>query len=809
MLKVIHICMAALLTLASFHRAAYGNSGSFTVTDSIKMVRFGGAYQEAEPQVSPDGKYAAVVTSKGLLASNQIESTLWVFDTEDVRRFLRQTSGTAKPPAPKQVAQLSATPGTLFLDNYVSIISNVQWLPDSRTVIFLGQGGDGKSYWHKLYKADIAAPALQAITSDQYDVNRAVASGDSIVFTQAASQPSTTKVPPGEAINSSATDVTGRSLMFILFHDSPQLGTNFDAFFDRYRALWVKSGSNTSMQVQLVNSVTGSPVHILNHFPDILSVSPDAKFAVILMAVENMPPSWGDYAGYFGATFKAGDPATTSQRNLLRPVEYGLVSLGTGSVTPLVSGPLGWSLGHSNANEVIWSRDSESLMVTNVFLPLDGVDQSERERRRQKPCVAVVIHAASGNFSCVAFSLASAHKKAGLKNASFGNTEQDVVLETWRANEKPITEEFHNENSKWALVPPGEEVYQSKVNHHPQDAISGGMSFEIRQALNEPPELWARENATGVNKRLWNPNLPLSTINLGEASIVHWTDNSGHQWVAGLVKPPSYSSEKRFPLVIQTHGFDEDEFMTDGAYSSMFSARALAASGIVVLQMPINKAHQTELSEIPDQIEGFASAIKYLSSVKLIDPARVGIIGFSRTCLHAEGALINRPGLFTAAAIGDGVDESYLSYLFYADPEQGSSQPEAEKMWGGRPFGSGLKKWFDRAPGFNLGKVKAPLLIQAFGRDSILGEWEIYSSLRNQRKPVDLLWVPDGQHILQQPLQRAASQQYNVDWFRFWLQGYEDPDQAKDRQYQRWEELCDMQNAEKYGRQTLCVATKR
>jgi len=33
-----------------------------------------------------------------------------------------------------------------------------------------------------------------------------------------------------------------------------------------------------------------------------------------------------------------------------------------------------------------------------------------------------------------------------------------------------------------------------------------------------------------------------------------------------------------------------------------------------------------------------------------------------------------------------------------------------------------------------------------------------------------------------------------VDWFRFWWQGYEDPDPAKAEQYKRWRELKKMQD---------------
>ena len=79
-----------------------------------------------------------------------------------------------------------------------------------------------------------------------------------------------------------------------------------------------------------------------------------------------------------------------------------------------------------------------------------------------------------------------------------------------------------------------------------------------------------------------------------------------------------------------------------------------------------------------------------------------------------------------------------------------------------------------------------PLQIQAIGPSSVLAEWEIYASLRQQHKPVDMMYIPGGQHILQKPLDRLASQQGAVDWFRFWLQSYDDGAAAKRAQYDRW-----------------------
>jgi hypothetical protein len=61
-----------------------------------------------------------------------------------------------------------------------------------------------------------------------------------------------------------------------------------------------------------------------------------------------------------------------------------------------------------------------------------------------------------------------------------------------------------------------------------------------------------------------------------------------------------------------------------------------------------------------------------------------------------------------------------------------------------------------------------------------------YAPLRYLRKPVDLVLLPTNEHVLSNPRMRMASQGGTVDWFRFWLQDYEDRDPAKAEQYERW-----------------------
>ena len=70
-----------------------------------------------------------------------------------------------------------------------------------------------------------------------------------------------------------------------------------------------------------------------------------------------------------------------------------------------------------------------------------------------------------------------------------------------------------------------------------------------------------------------------------------------------------------------------------------------------------------------------------------------------------------------------------------------------------------------------------------------LGGWQWFSGLSLLEKPVDLVWLPEGTHLLVKPRERLTSQQGNVDWFCFWLKGEEDSAPAKRAQYERWREL--------------------
>ena len=665
----------------------------------------------------------------------------------------------------------------------------MRWTPDSQSIYFLSEGSAGQ---RRLSKVDIKTRLVQGLTPSGRDVERYAFLHGIVVYTatRRASRVNIQDQVFTTSKDPASISVTGLPVESILF---PGVVASF---VPQHHELWViKNGRPT----QVPDASEGEQSD-LAHYWDVLSISPDGKYVIQLKPVRGVPASWDSYLPMKGLEnwkINHDDPHTTSPNNSTRPRQYVLIDLFNGKALPLIDAPFGETLGHFEATQAIWSKSGRRLLLTNTFLPLEKTDQIE-ESERLHPCAVAEVEMPSHKVDCIVYSrnaqIATAENQLPLRleDASFGTTESEVVLHfDWWQDRRSVTEWYRLIDGQWQLVrsTPDEEG----ENGQKTVAASGlgvSVSLNVRQSLNERPTLWASDITTGKSKMIWDPNPQLEKLALGEASVYRWKDSTGYEWTGGLLKPPGYAPGQRYPLVIQTHGFSEDEFLTDGQFTTGMAARPLAACGFVVLQIATNYTHTMELRESADNILGYESAIDQLASSGLIDSQRVGIIGFSRTSWYVESALVKDSERYAAASINDGVDQSYLQELLFYFNQEAS---EGRTIYGGDPFGEGLIKWAQLAPGFHLDKVHTPLMITAINKESILAEWELYSSLHRQHKPVDLIWIPNGQHILQKPAERVASQQRTVDWFRFWLQGYEDPDPAKKEQYERWRGLRKMQ----------------
>ena len=110
-----------------------------------------------------------------------------------------------------------------------------------------------------------------------------------------------------------------------------------------------------------------------------------------------------------------------------------------------------------------------------------------------------------------------------------------------------------------------------------------------------------------------------------------------------------------------------------------------------------------------------------------------------------------------------------------------------KELWGLGSPSETPARWHVLSPAYNLDKISAPTLFQMSEQEYMQATDYVIPMIR--KKMADLYVFPNEPHQKFQPKHKLAVYTRNVDWFRFWLQGYEDADPSKAAQYAHWRTL--------------------
>lgn len=736
-----------LCVLACSGNLTFGQHKPFTIAEELKVWLFQDV-EQPNPRFSPDGKYFALYAEHGRLDLNRPESLLRFYRSDEVADFVKHLDK-SQPPLPFWEIKLST-------DNEGPIIQDWRWLPDSSGVVFFQRinNGERRLMIAQLRTKKIEELAAGAKNIKEFDIR------DRRNFVYTAVDPIEIRkhqVQRDAERHAAAIVGTGRSLGELIMPDDPVI-------VRRHSPRVCLRAIVDSKQFEVKHD--GEPV-----VPDgDLALSPDGRSVVTILPVPDVPESWETlYPPPFASS---GDRIHSGH---LSAQQYVHIELRTGSVQSLTNAPTGGAAGWWTEGRPVWSNDGREILLPGTFL-------KTRANVPSRPCVAVV-DLASDTRTCVEVSKARTETsyEEGFHIVSSvyfvtGDKRRVGVNFSLPDGSRGSAEYRHMSDGNWQKVKA--DKVESKANRD-------GLEASIKQGINDPPLLVATDEKT--SRVLWDPNPQLKAIELGEASLYLWKDKRGRQFKGGLYKPVNHKAGERYPLVIQTHGydgFDESFFYPPGNdMPTAFAARALAAAGILVLQVDENCPFVTP-EEGPCAVSAYESGVNSLVSNGLVDPAKIGIIGFSRSCFYVMETLTASSLQIKAASITSGLMFDYWQSMFTS---------EGDSIMGASPFGTGLQQWLKLSPGFKLDKVNSPLMVVGEGPYSLLTMWAPYAGLHYLHKPVDLIMLNTDEHTLTNPAMRIASQGGSVDWFRFWLQNYEDPDPAKKEQYERWRGLRKMQ----------------
>ena len=740
-----------------------------TIEDAIQSARFVTDLNGNSVFFSPDSTQYAALTVKGDVARDRVELNVYAGSTASLaaaRPRLVRTLVTDALPLPGPMVDIYTGGPALVNPGRNPPV----WIGD-HAIAFLWAD---KASHNQIFKLDLQTDELTQLTNESLDVIGFMeTSSGAIVYDLKTPYPNASS----DELKMDGYSVKNPDADMLLAGMAD--GAGMLDFTMCSRVLLIPQGGGY-VRRSVANSAAKVDASALFWWGADIA-SPDGRRIILNVRVSEPPASWSGYTGRF-ATFLQGaleNPHGFAAYSAM--YQFYTLDLASGQSRLLWDAPEGqnpWSL-------VAWAPDSRHVFVGPTPLPLNkAADAGAREGY-----ALAIVDADTGGFQRVT---GDANAMARISSARW--LDRDRILVGLRHGDTYLVE---RRGDGWRLA---EKAYKAPPS--PKKSADAPVVLHVVEDMNDPPVLVGVDSHSGRQATLLDANPDFTRkFALGRVELIHWRDRSGRPWSGRLYYPAGYEPGSRYPLVIQTHGYENRATFSlygSGRASdpnlgpgwSVYLAQPLASYGIAVLQVGMADDELFEGSELESThraARGLADAARHLADIGLVDPTKVGIMGHSASGRMIEDALAFDEFPFAAAIADDDYEYTYGQNMELGwDPPQGTPAP----------FGAGLAEWLNCTPGFNAEHIRTPLQLEVtmgVGENStLMRSWDLFSRLRYLKKPVEYFVLPDirrGSHSVQNPRQVRIVQQRALDWWTFWLQGEEDADPNKALQYSDWRHL--------------------
>lgn len=740
---------------------AQGSTGP-SVRDIVEFKRIvqpvGADPLALRQQTSPNGTRAFIVTRRADVASDTNRYEIVMLDL-DPRRLSQK-----RPASPDVVFAFDAKFDSV--GGYPAL-AQVQWASD-QTLVFRAKFSDEI---FQVYRLDLPTRQVTQLTQAPMSITSFAMSADLKRLVYATPVPN----PPMKAGERSIV-VANQWARGVLYGQQPLKDQ-----ITKFRFFVEDAGSGTPPRP------LGEPFFLTNAGLPVANISPDGRWAILPQYERDRAQAWSrqyplleEATKVYGPALKrdplgyySGSSAFTARRMVAWRLDDGQVQTIVDAPDDALTG------GAQSRRDKVWQSSGKSLVLAGTHLPLSGGQTSTASH-------VIEYWPDSGVWTIVATLKGRLHSAVG--DGSRLEVVDDGTARQFR----------RAPGGGWAEVTPAPMVPASS------------WTLQVQQGLNEPPDVFAIGPGDQI-VRLTALNPQFDGTSWGAMSSYTWRDASGRPWQGGLLPPRDAMPGKRLPLVIQAYYYDPKNFYLDGpnaasqGFTSAYPGRAFVREGVLVLAMrywPLNGTNDSSPDENRTFNEGVRGAVNALVHEGRIDPARVGIIGFSATGAKVMNLITFSDLPVQAATLADGDSDTLFSYAItygYSDYTWGYK----EMANGGLPVRPALASWMARDPSMNTDCVRTALRIENYGVP-VTNYWDVYALMRRQYKPAELILIPGGSHGLSTPSERMISLQGNVDWFNFWLQGRrrETPSLATETaaslqaQYQAWDQMAVMKQAD-------------
>lgn len=304
-------------------------------------------------------------------------------------------------------------------------------------------------------------------------------------------------------------------------------------------------------------------------------------------------------------------------------------------------------------------------------------------------------------------------------------------------------------------------------------ALDQGSSGEFAVLVSEPhfpAEVFLYADGK-VERRSHVNDAVLASLRLGSVEEIRYASKDGTEIEAFVVKPPDFSSRRRYPGILRIHGGPQAQY----DFSFHFEAQLYASNGYVVV-MP-NPRGSTGYGQDfclaiwqawgePD-FDDVMGAVDYIVEKRWADPDKLAVTGWSYGGMLTNH-VITKTNRFKAAATGASATLYVVNF----------GHDQYQRWWRyelGLPWKPESRQLYDQLSPFNrVENVTTPTLILGGKEDwnvPIINSEQLFFALKLLGVPTELVVYPDEFHGIDTPTHAKDLYERYLVWFGRYLKG--------------------------------------
>lgn len=417
--------------------------------------------------------------------------------------------------------------------------------------------------------------------------------------------------------------------------------------------------------------------------------------------------------------------------------------------------------GDNAYGNVGWSKNDNELILYDQYdlwaIKADGSSFSRLTHGREKQIAFRIAIRSDYELYTTNFD--------GFKSSTI-NLEGDLILQAKGFDEKTGYFKWNKHTGEKSIV--YDDCYRNQMYYmeKQQSYIYQEQKFE------RSPRMMFQKNDSAP-KPFFQSNPQQSKYQWGTAKLVHFRNSKGQELKAALYYPANYDPSKKYPMIVNIYEKKSDRihsYNNPNAFMDNGNPTVFTTNGYFFLCPDIELEEGTVGRDVVDCT---VSATNEIIASGLVDPAKIGLIGFSFGG-YESAYMSTQTNLFSAVVAGGGIMDLTSFYLTVGwdtgRPEMYRFQTEQWRI-GRSPFEDPLL-YAKYSPAANAANVKTPILIWT-GKEDRHVDWhqsvQFYMALRRLGKKQIMLLYPGEAHGLRKPKNQIDFNHRIQEWFDYYL----------------------------------------